>query len=210
MDIRLRLGLIIGSGYLLWSGGEGVQTALSNRAPTSASCSGYTTAGTEATWLELTNCEVRLIDASHFYQGADSMAPVSQIYVPLHTPGAPDGTRTNAFLATRDTTLVRIYNGFADLQSQEQAEAYLAANAAKIAEVRTVSGLVRHGINMDAEEHSLLAGGEDAAGEFVIIDEGKKPTMSTALLLFAAGTVLAFFALGLNRLFSRPDPAPRA
>lgn len=199
MDLRTRLGLIGGGAFLIFIGVQGISTAATNRSPTAVSCADYVPSQVKGKWLELKDCEVLLADGSHFYT-TDSLADADQVYIPLHVPGHDQTAKSRVYLASRDPELLAIYNGFSGITSEAQAEAYIERHRAKLAEVRTVSGLVRYGIDLDDREISLLRGSGDVADEFVVVDEGKKPTLGIPIAALLGGIALVLGGLGVHRL----------
>ena len=162
---------------LLWGGGQGVYTALTNRAPTVMTCAEYLAKRPEATWLRLEQC-VPDFEAGG-YEGGDKAV---RLFLPLRAPGA------GADAADRKTRIV--------LDSKD--DALLArVNAGDLAVgAGTYEGLVKFGIELrDKERKRVAEVVDDVHEDFVLLDHGERPKLGLFLGVFLAGLGLAGFVV---------------
>src|SRR5262245_31281670 len=103
---RLFIALVIAVIACFWYGGQGVYTALKNRRPVQLGIQDLAKGKPSAHWLELTNCELVIVDAAYKvvrskYTPASS-ARITEAFVPLRAPGQTMEDPCYAVLATQD------------------------------------------------------------------------------------------------------------
>jgi hypothetical protein len=203
----LRLFLLLASIGLVWGGGRDALAAVTQRQPATLTCAEFIANPGSARWVALRDCDVALRAALNFYPtSGDSTADVDRIYVPIGDPADGSAPDSHVFLATRDSVLVTIYNGFADhyYTPYLEAQAYWDRHAAKMGEVRTVRGVVRRGAELAPHERDITIN-ERTWDDIVVVDEGAEPDMAGSLLMIAGGLALAFGSLGLHRRIPRHE-----
>jgi hypothetical protein len=92
------LVMAIGAAGFLWLGGQGVYTALTNRAPAVIGCADYLQQQRAEKWLLLKGCRLNMIRAS--YSHSSPSDTITRVYVPIRG-AVTDSGRITAFVATR-------------------------------------------------------------------------------------------------------------
>jgi hypothetical protein len=184
------LGLIA---FLLWSGGQGVYTAVKNRKPITMSFSEFEKAKPEAKWLALTGCTLDLTDAA-YRTIKGSQRPI-ELYVPVYPNDSKEG-KIQVLLATKSPDLIQTVMEVNALESRADAKAYDEKNHDRLFPKRDIKGLVRYGIELNDNDRRKIAGLlENAAKNFIIVDDTKSPELSKSLGLLLGG--FAFLAGGI-------------
>jgi hypothetical protein len=200
--------LIFVTGALLWYGGQSLYTAISNRTPTSMSSAEYAKAKPKAEWLELTQCNLAITDGMH----SEKSGSIQEIYLPVFAPSDKTSDKIHVLLATRNTSLMGLYQAAGNLKNEEQVRQFLIANKDRLYG-QTIKGLVRFGINLKDKDRSKLASlDKSLSPDFIIIDDGKEPSMAMGLGMTGGGLLLLVVG-GLYVLRSRkgalaPPPPP--
>jgi hypothetical protein len=190
---RLGCILIIGTIALLWGGGQKIYTGIINRTPASFPLADYEKAKPPAHWLKLTDCRLSVGEAM---VRKDSSNSVAELFIPLRPPG-PSSGKAQVLLATKDTGLLLVWAQVDSVRSEQQAIEVLTTHRDKLYN-RQVQGLVRYGIDLkDKDRRELAKLGSTLASDFIILDDGEKPSLGLGLLMFFGGLLL-----GAATLFS--------
>jgi hypothetical protein len=190
-SIRLALILIGITIAMLWSGGQSLYTAAMNRRPTTMSYDDYVKTKPKATWLVMTNCSLHLTEScfKSYYGGKNA----TELYVPVRRLG-PDAKKeqVHVVLATKDPNALATFSEMQNLKTEEAARLWAVKNRSRIFIRRNVGGLVRFGVNLkDSERRKLASLLQNAADDFIILEEGAQPSFVEGLGLSTGGLVLA-------------------
>jgi hypothetical protein len=185
---RLGCFLVVIILCLLWTGGQRLYIAVTNRTPMIMSYDDYVQIKPSAHWLRLTNCMLNLGEAS-YKTIAGSKRP-TEIYIPVQS-SASDAGKVYVLVATKNQDLITTFMEMQNLQSKAEALAWALKNRDRIHSQRGVTGLVRFGIDMkDKERRKLAKLHENIADDFIIVDEGERPNLTEGLGFLGGGIVL--------------------
>jgi len=193
-----RLGCLgaIGAVFLLWSGGQGAYTAVTNWDPTQMSCKDYLARRPSGIWLKLEGCQVSLIEGSYFERGGR----IEELFLPLRPADEPEQEKSQkiqVLLSTKDPKLLNLARQLRDIKDQGQFLKFALENRDQVFAKKNVEGLMRFGVDLDDDDRKKLAGlDKELAADFLILDEGKKPSFATSLGMLGGGLVLALVLLG--------------
>ncbi len=178
---------------LLWGGGQMLYTALKNREPVTLTAKEYLAHRPDADWVHLkdTHCDLAECVTSGYF-GA-----VSELYIPVRSPGEDPGGAIKVLLKTKNEKLVALMEqlGKAGKNPAEMAK-IIKGNTADLAGPKEVTGLVEFGIESNDKKRSKLAGLHmSLAPDFVIIADGEKPSLIQGAAMCAGGLLLGVFML---------------
>jgi hypothetical protein len=186
---RLGFLLIIGTLALIWAGGSGVYTALTNTQPTQMTCEEFATGRKSAAWVRLTNCD---IDIANIYDRETRLVgTVKEFYVPLR----PAGSKAPApiVISLKDDDLAQKASGAHPTDDKKRFVAGLQVLTGIMTRVNTkdgVDGLVQGDI-----DHKLLwkaVTENKIATNAVVIELGGEPSMGQSLFMLAVGLGLGW------------------
>jgi hypothetical protein len=191
---RLGCLLLIVTAGLLWGGGQGVYTALSNRQPTVLTYDEYVKTKPHATWLELQECVLSLPQAS--IRTTRTTNRMKEAFIPIISAPGQKEERTSVLVATTDPATLALLEQFNQTTDEAEKRKLMISNLDRFFPKRTVKGLVRFGIDMNDRDRRKLADlDQNLASDFVIIDEGKEPGLVPSALMLLVGVVLAAWSL---------------
>jgi hypothetical protein len=179
---------------MMWAGGQGVYEAVTNRAPQSISCEAANNTPPSAAWLNLTGCRISVIEAA--YETRSSGEPSGDIYLPLTSAGDGKSRPVHFVLATRDDAVVSVVKELSALDAKNQGAffEYLGKNAKRMIYDKDVRGMVQSGINKNDKIQARLRDlNKNLAADFVVIEEGKEPSLTWSALLLAGGIGFLLF-----------------
>jgi len=136
-------------------------------------------------------------------QTTDDHKPITEVYIPVHVPSMwNDKTQsyppTDLVVQTSDAGVIATVNQLKNLDKMKPAEMkkWLVANMDKMVLHRDIVGMVQAGINADSKTHDLLAKDQEAlTSGYLIVEEGKKPSMSGGLGALFGGILLGVFSI---------------
>jgi hypothetical protein len=191
-SLRLGLVLVIAALALLCKGGQSLYTAVTNRNPTTMGYDQYVQSRPKATWLVLTNCTTFLTQAA-FKRYEYSQVP-TELYLPVRSQEEDsEGQKVHVLLATKDPALLSTFREMQELKNapREKVLAWAKENKGRLVNRRNVSGLVRFGIDLKESERTKLASlMKNASDDFIILEEGSKPSMGEGLAMSLGGLML--------------------
>lgn len=198
--------LVIGVIALLWGGGQGVYTGLTNTKQTEIALADYVKQKPSATWLKLKDCQVSTIDAAY----TSKWGTISEVYIPLHVPGAPRDEKVHVLLATKDAATIKMIEQMSKLTSDQDLLKFALENREKLLSKRDVGGIVRFGIDLKDKDRRKLANlDKNLTPDFVIISEGEKPEIFVSIFMLALGLVLGFVLIS-SAASSKSEPETNA
>jgi len=187
----LLFGLVIA---LLWGGGQGIYTGLSNTKQTELSLADYTKQKPTATWLKLKDCQVNTLDAAY----SSKWGSIKEVYIPLSVPGAGPGEKIHVLLATEDSATIKFIEQMNNVKTDQEGLKFAIENKEKLMAKRDVEGVIRFGIDLkDKDRRKLAALDKNLTPDFVIISEGEKPQIILSIVMFGGGIVLLLVLLGV-------------
>jgi hypothetical protein len=193
--MRRTIVLAILAAAALWGGGQNSWTAIENRQPTRLSIAEYAKKKPKAAWLELTGAALAINGAMHATRGGK----MEEVYIPLVDVHGDDATKIAVLLVTDDPKLMNLYQAVANIKDEAKLKALLDANADKLLD-KTVSGVVRYGIDLrESDRKQLAALDDELAPDFILLEAGKKPSLAIGLVVLALGLLLAALALSSLR-----------
>src|SRR5215210_8493129 len=85
---------------LLWAGGQGLYTALTNRHLTVLTYEEYVRTKPHASWLELKNCVLALPEAS--YRSSKVTKEIKEAFIPVHAAAGQEPDKVHVLVATEE------------------------------------------------------------------------------------------------------------
>jgi hypothetical protein len=199
----LLLGIMI---WCFWKGGQDLYTALANTKPTVMSYEEYVQKRPKATWLKLTDCRLNLPEAAYKYY-SNTKVP-TELFIPVRGLESREGDKTVVFLASRNPELLATYREMMNLKSEEDGLAWALKNHERVFPKRDVAGLVRFGIEMRDSERSKLAKLQaKAADDFIMLDDGSRPSLASGIGFFGGGLLLLVGGIAFLRRSRDDSPA---
>lgn len=193
---------------LLWGGGQGLYTALTNTKPTVLGYDEYVRTKPRATWIELKDCVLVLPEAS--FRSSRVSKEITEVFIPVRsgTSKEEEEEKIHVLVATKDQETLGLMKEAHQAQDDTAAALkLLSSKADKMFPKKDVKGLVRYGIELrDKERRQLASLDENLAADFIIIDEGKKPEPVVSTLMFLGG-LICLWLFGRARA-STPPAAP--
>jgi hypothetical protein len=192
---------------LIWGGGQGVYTALSNRQPTALTYQEYLRTKPKATWLELHDCFLSLPQASARQSKLNK--EIKEVFIPIvSAPGQKDD-QIHVLVATKDNATLELLEKLTNTVDEAGLRKLLSNNIDMVFPERTVKGLVRFGIDLNDRDRRKLADlDQNLASDFIIIDEGKQPTLAFSAVMLLIGLALAAWGLLTSGKRQQPKPPP--
>lgn len=184
--------ILIVAAALLWGGGQGIYTAMRNRAPVQMTCAEYLRAQPRAEWLALSDCAVVVPEASHFYgRTASPTAAATEIYVPVVAPGDEESAGSpSLLLVTRDARLLELYNEMGRFDADTAGmDEWLERRGGELVQARDLSGLVQFGIDLSSDRRDKLVEAYGRA-DIAILEDGAVPSWGLSTVLFLIGVGL--------------------
>lgn len=161
--------LLLGFGLvILFISVAGLREA-SRLAPEERGCAAWLADPSGARWVRLVGCKLDL--------GARAKG---EPFIPLFAADAPSAP-VRAVLEPSDSDLLALRDGLDRLGSEQEAQAYLLANAARL-ELKTLSGYVE-------PLKRVAALGVSAPEDAVVLVQGKQPPRGTTLLGLGVGLI---------------------
>jgi hypothetical protein len=187
-SIRFSLLLLAVVGFLFWSGGQGLYTALSNRKPTVMGYDQYVKEKPNSAWISLTNCILDMTDAS--YRTVKGSSTPMELFIPVH--GVEEKSQQiQVMLATKSPELMATLREMQGLKSEQDATAWALKNQERVFPHRDVSGLVRFGLDMNEKDRSKIKELQaNLANDFIILDDGKAPSLGKSLGFLVGGVMV--------------------
>jgi hypothetical protein len=210
--MRSKFFLIMVTIALLWGGGQGTLTLLTNLSPKRYSVDTYIQKRPPEKWLQLADGELNMLEVS--YMSILGVGPLTEIYIPLRPVGYKDGDRDQILVATKDPELLDLAWELRDAKSSEEIARVILQSGKSLSIHRDVKGLIREGIDLkDSDVRKLRKVNPNLADDFIILAEGARPE-PTAILLLVAGLFLGAYLL--KKLFraktsvadGEPPPLP--
>jgi len=194
-SLRLTLFLILAMGGCLWTGGQGVFTAMKNRQPTTVACKDLAKGKPTAHWLVLTGCELHVANSAYLIRRskyeAEGTGRITEAYIPIQASGDASGSRCYAVLATKEPQVLSLLEEMRQAKSDTAAIAFIERHGKELLVKREVSGLVRFGVEEQNGEHAKLAGLRgNLAPDYIILADGDKPHLNTSLGLLTLGVII--------------------
>jgi hypothetical protein len=188
--MRLGIVAVIGGLYLLWSGGQGLYTALKNREPFEVACQNYGDVKPSKEWVVLKGCSLSLMEASYMESGGT----VEELFIPARGEGEEEGAPIHVLVATKDADLLSAANQLIKMQDESEMMKFAVENHEKMFRTVDVKGLIRYGVDLDDSDRDKLKNLDATLVEdFVILDDGKAPGYGRSLGFFAGGALLVVF-----------------
>ena len=208
--LSIRLFILLLPLVLLWMGGQGLYTVLTNRHPLSMTFAEYAQKRPAGKWVELKGARLDITGATWF----GVLSPVSDLYIPLLAADAPRDSKVCALLVTNDSAAIALVGEMKEITDEKAALAFMLKNQERLRPVRDVSGVLQFGVDSsDKKRRKIAKLNQDLTADFVVIEDGKRPGILSALGLLAAGFVAAwlcwFRRSGGSAATTVPPPLPQ-
>lgn len=178
---------------LIWGGGQGVYTAITNRQPTEISYEEFLKNRPDAEWLHLKNCTLDIPDSAY----PKTSGKLARMYVPLRSPGekGANDKPIQVILSTTDPEIRRLGDQMNTMPQDDETAVmkFMLTNMDKLYPTKDVKGLVQFGLEVDSETHDQLKSvyGSTLARDFVVLEHNAEPELGLSLILLIVGVVLA-------------------
>lgn len=194
---------------LLIGGGQGIYTALKNRAPLEITVSDYLAKRPEGEWVTFKDATLNLLESAHM----ERLGKITEVFIPVQPGETKEGAPVHILMSTKDDEILAAMTDMNAAGDSEQKVLEAAArNASKLFMKRDVSGLIQFGIDSDSKTRAKLEKLDmNLAKDFVILEEGKEPALGASAAMFLGGLVLGIFMLrrsGGTEAPQAPPPAP--
>jgi hypothetical protein len=153
------------------------------------SCADYTTQRRpDASWLRLTDCEYDLDHYAVKYD-KDSSSKIERVYLPLRPVGIKTGP-TVIVVERRDDDMLRVIEWAERGGGHDPPQPAFSRIQAQLD--RPTDGVVLDGIDLDSHVKDELAKLDlELASDFVIIDNGAKPSLLAGIIMLVIGVLVA-------------------
>lgn len=178
---------LIVAAALIWAGSQSLFTAFQNPSPSEFTIEEFATQKPKKHWLTISGGYLNLLEASYSssrFGGEDAAA--KELFIPLRTEAALDeeAQPVPILVATSAPAVLDVFNRLNRMKDETEVMTFLAENKKDVFQQRTVSGLVRFGIDLDDDEvQKLRQLNGNLTKDFVILDEGSKPSWAPGLLV---------------------------
>ena len=200
---RLGLVLIVATFGLIWMGGSGVYTALTNTEPTQMTCEEFASGRKSAAWVRLTNCD---IDFANIYDRETRLVgTVKEFYVPLRAAGSK--APASIVISLKDDDLAQKASGASPTDEKKRFVAGIQMLAGIMTRVNTKDGVV--GLVQGDIDHKLLWKAlteNKIATNAVVIELGGKPSMGESIAMLALGLGLGWLIVHAARRKATAGP----
>jgi hypothetical protein len=177
---------------LLWMGGQGVYTGLTNSKQTEMTLADYVQKKPTATWLKLKDCQVSTLDAAY----TSKLGSITEVYIPLRAPGSPPEEKVHVLLATKDKATLAMIKRMSEMKNDQEMLKFAIENGKQLLNTRDVNGIVRFGIELKDKDRRKLANlDKNLTPDFVILSEGEEPHIFVSVAMVVAGLVLGLVLL---------------
>jgi hypothetical protein len=194
-SFRIIILLVVIMGMAFWHGGQGIYTALKNRRPVCLGVQDLAKGQPSAHWLILTNCEYAFDEAAwkitrSKYEPAGG-GRITEGYIPLRVPEGGDRQKCYAVLATSDPATLGMLEELRQVNDKAGGERFVSKYASQLRQKHDVTGLVRFGIEKGSESGKLAGLQRSLAPGFIVLSEGKKPSLGMSVGLLLVGFIIA-------------------
>lgn len=192
---------------LLWMGGQGVYTGLTNSKQTEMTLAEYSQKKPTATWLKLKDCQVSTLDAAY----TSKWGSITEVYIPLRAPGAPREEKVHVLLATKDEATLDLIKKMSEMKNDQDMLKFALENRKQLLSTRDVNGVVRFGIELKDKDRRKLANlDKNLTPDFVILSEGEEPHIFVSIAMVAGGLVLGLVLVVMFASSGKSDDASEA
>src|SRR5437868_9575527 len=193
-NIRIILALLLAMGAAFFYGGQGLYTALKNRQPARLGMDDLAGGQPSAHWLVLTNAELAVYDAAwkvtRSKYESESAGRITEGYIPLRARGQSLKDRCYAVLATSDPHTLGLLEELRHVKDDAGMATFVANHKGELKQTREVTGLVRFGIERGGESGKLGGLQKNLAPNFIVLAEGKQPSLSKSVGLLLVGFLI--------------------
>lgn len=208
--VVMLVAVVIGGIILMWAGGQGLYTALTNRQPVVFGCADFLQRVPEQKWLLLKDCRLNIVRAS--YSRKQVTDTVTQVYIPISGTASVGDTKTKALFATKDQSVIALVTEMRKVNGDGEALKFALTNIDRLFPKRDVQGLVRFGLKMDDRDREKLAAlNPNLDPNFIVIDDGEQPEwlLSSAMLLAGLALPIWFRWKTMKSAGAAAPPRPR-
>lgn len=173
---------------LLIIGGQGVYVALKNETPLEISVADYIAKKPNAEWMTLRDAQVSLVEAAYKAR----LGRVSEVYIPVRPAGESLSAPVHILLCTQDEAVASALKALSQSKAPVSQKVGVASRQADRLFMRQdITGMTRYGIFYDLfMKFRLSQLNLQLADDFVILDDGASPSLTTSLGMFGGGLLI--------------------
>lgn len=199
--------LIIITLGLLWGGGQEIYTSIRNQKPLVMTCQEYLDQRPSSEWVTLTDARLDFLNSAVLKSKLGDRT--KEVFIPLKGKNDNPERAIQLLLASDSAETISLMDTMSVALEKAKTPADVSPDILeKFREVKTVSGLIRFGINADSRTEEKLAKlGLPLAADYVMLNEGKSPSAVTGLIMFGLGLLLVGYQVR-KALAAPNDTAP--
>ncbi|WP_395739211.1 hypothetical protein [Prosthecobacter sp.] len=175
------------------AGCQGIYMSLKNRAPAHFTTAEFIAEKPDAQWVVLEDAEVSLAEAAY----KAWMGNLSEVFIPVRARGQSTTEPIHILLSTDDPAVISALKKLRDYGgTKEKTVAAAARHSERLFMERTLPGLIRYGLISDIiTRFRLMRLDLPLADDFVILDDGERPTAYLPVAMVAGALLIWFFML---------------
>ena len=184
--------LILAIGLIVW-GGQGLYEAIAHGKQKVVTYDQFVKAHPKEGWYKITGCVLSLPGSAY----VEKYGRVSEVYVPVYDArkDAPDEPKVFLLLNSENEAFLdplSEMNKMDDkLTTEAKANEYMEKNKERLFPKRDLEGMLQFGVSVSSKDRSKLASlNSDLAPDFVILQDGKRPSLLSAMGMLVGGVVL--------------------
>ncbi|WP_035601360.1 hypothetical protein [Haloferula sp. BvORR071] len=215
----MKLGILpflLGSFALVTLGWQDVFMALKHREVVEVSLSDYIKNRPDAKWLKITGARLDILHAIYFSPRFLKM-DAQDVYVPVVVPGNDPSKETiHIVLHSSSPELLKLINeakGFGDdgkVETKQKGMDLVMQSLEASLLTRDIGGLVQYGLSSnDKRDFEIRKDNPNIAKDFVVLEDGGKPSLLKGLLIMAPGLLLGAGVVQHMRKGKQPQPLPQ-
>jgi hypothetical protein len=178
----------------LWRGVQGFMEAAQNREPTVVAFADLVKARPEKTWLRITGAQASVPEAIY----RESFGSVQEAFLPITATGETEAKEIRLLVAVKDPATLALVGEIASLEGKSDGEklSFLVKNHERLVVKHDFEGTIRWGIDQDSKLESKIVSAEKRlVTDFMILDEGKAPSVVASAMVSAVGLGILLVAV---------------
>jgi len=169
-------------------------------------CQEYLDKRPSAEWVTLTDTRLDFLNSAVLKSKLGDRT--KEVFIPLKGKNDNPDKAIQLLLASDSAETIGLMEAMSDALGKAKSPSDLSPEIlGKFREFKTVSGLIRFGINADSRTEEKLAKlGLPLADNYVMLSEGKSPSATTGLMLFGLGLLLVGYQV--RKALAAPQAPP--
>lgn len=190
---------------LIWGGGQGTYTSLTNRTIHEYSIGEYLKTKPDDKWIRITGGVIDMGEMS--YSSGRLAGKIKELYVPVVAPDAKSDTPVHILFHTEDPKLLQTAETIRGLKTETEALRFAVEHPELLSIPQTVEGLIEFGIDVREKELMKLKSlNPNLSKDFVILKHGEQPKFFFSFGLFLCGLLLLGWQF--KAVFSKKSESP--